>query len=611
MTLFKYNALSLLILAVSFAIAGGIITVSAQETPSGLGGIVYPIAELGNCVDKESCRDYCDDATNIAACIDFAKARGLVSPDEAERGKKFADRLKTEGGPGGCTTPGACRAYCESVDNLSACVDFMKKHKLASEHTGEAEKLAAYKAAGGMTPGNCGSRSECQTYCGDFSNANECRAFIEGAKLSLAKGDVSSPAQWDKLVELAKAGRTPGKCTNAVSCNLYCSDLAHRTECIAFGREAGLIEESRAERLIQGGVTGPGGCDSAESCKAFCDDQGNRGACFTFAKEQGLISDERLKSSEETLVRFRQGLSSAPMEVAECLKATLGPEIILNIQAGKLTPGPDIAERVQVCFQKAGKKIDFTEEVRRASVDVVKCFREKTGESASAVRSASLSFTPETADALRVCAERERLEKVIEQPAQGTSNTRSTSTLTTPSPARQDNSGIRSLYVGAPQTVQACVRGQLPNFLELIASGQTVEGVREAFAKCFDAFDPTEPVVPTVRSVPTPGVPSGDTSSSTSLIPPPLPMPPLPNSDQTAPRLCGPGATVTTGCVSLPAPLPPCLQTATSTNSLSCFPPPPVIGTDAPPVNTTAPAVPPPSSTTPPLPLPPAIPLEL
>src|SRR3989344_9105259 len=61
-----------------------------QSTEAGLAasGVEFPVAELGNCGSKEACRAYCDEPGNMPACIDFAKAHGLMNRDDAARAEK-------------------------------------------------------------------------------------------------------------------------------------------------------------------------------------------------------------------------------------------------------------------------------------------------------------------------------------------------------------------------------------------------------------------------------------------------------------------------------------------------------------------------------------------
>ena len=65
--------------------------------------IEYPIAELGGCRDKTSCKAYCDVAENQEVCEDFAASYGVSNAKErqAERMERKEFAMK-DGGPGNC-----------------------------------------------------------------------------------------------------------------------------------------------------------------------------------------------------------------------------------------------------------------------------------------------------------------------------------------------------------------------------------------------------------------------------------------------------------------------------------------------------------------------------
>ncbi|MDP3957873.1 MAG: hypothetical protein Q8Q36_00205 [bacterium] len=499
------------ILLLAALLVGGAVMVASAQTEGTLGGISFPVAELGNCGDRASCETYCDDAANMDACVEFAKTHGLMNQEEAERGKKFAAELRQNAGPGGCTTPGGCKSYCDDVANLNVCIEFAKKHKLNDKKTAEVARLAAYLTAGGAMPGNCDSAASCRSYCGDFAHADECRAFAEKAGLATSEGrNAVPPGQFQKLAELARNGRTPGGCTSSESCNAYCGDPSHRDECIAFGKEAGIIPPERADALTRLGGVGPGGCGSREACQTFCNIEENREACFAFAKEHGLVSPEELKKAEEGLIRFRQGFSQAPTEVVACLKSHLGAGLIEEIQAGTLTPGPEIGERTRMCFERFGKKVDITEEVKRAPANVVPCLKEKVGNAFSSLQTGKATMTPEIADAIRVCGERAKLL----MPMEALPGTR----------AREGAApDMHAILRSAPQHVQACVREKLGGPAES-ASETGADALKEALRGCYESFKPVSPllrpsnVVPNTRTAPS-SLPKPGSIVPTAAIP--------------------------------------------------------------------------------------------
>lgn len=52
----------------------------------------------------------------------------------------------------------------------------------------------------------------------------------------------------------------------------------------------------------------------------------------------------------------QMNLENLPSEVAQCLKSTLGENIIEQIKSGQLQPGPEINEKVKSCFKQFGPR---------------------------------------------------------------------------------------------------------------------------------------------------------------------------------------------------------------------------------------------------------------
>lgn len=399
---------------IAYAETGGDETKPAENESSSL-GITFPVPELGGCTSKDACRQYCNEPGNMPACISFAKSHGLMNEEDAARAEKFSKRLSGDGGPGGCTTPDSCRAFCENINNIEACIAFADIQGFRDEHVAEGKKVLAYIQSGGAMPGGCTSKDACETYCNDFAHAEECFAFAERAGITRIpdtpgrgeregrfEGNVP-PGQFQKLLALIKNGETPGGCTNKTECESYCRAPGHFEECIDFGTRVGFIEPEQAEKIRKTGGKGPGGCDSPDVCKAFCAEPNNQEECFRFGKEHGLINEDEVREAKEGFVRLRAGLENAPKEVSACLTSVLGPTIIEDIQSGTMTPGPEIGERVRGCFEKFGHRGDSKRIFEDAPKEVLSCVREKLGDAFEEIRSGKKEPTPEMADTLRVC----------------------------------------------------------------------------------------------------------------------------------------------------------------------------------------------------------------
>lgn len=131
----------------------------------------------GGCKGEE-CRTYCEDVSHREECLNFAVEKGFIGREEAERMRKFA-AIESEGGPGGCKRE-ECSAYCEDESHHEECFKFAKEKGLIDEE--EIEKFEVglkikekIKSSGG--PGGCTSERECHQYCSDASHIEECAVF--------------------------------------------------------------------------------------------------------------------------------------------------------------------------------------------------------------------------------------------------------------------------------------------------------------------------------------------------------------------------------------------------------------------------------------------------
>lgn len=485
------NLLAVFALAIA-VLAGFTIFVQAQTTSTSAGGgtslsqgqgITFPIAELGNCASQSDCRAYCGEPGNMDACVEFAKTHGLMNGDEAKQAEKFKNLLQDGGGPGGCSSENSCRSYCENISHMDECVAFAKKMGVADSDVKQAEKVLSYVKSGGAMPGGCDSKDSCETYCNDFSHAEECFAFAQKAGLNISQGNNEiPPGQFQKFLELAKNGQTPGGCKTKDQCESYCKDQSHFQECVDFGEKAGFISSAQAQKIKTLGGKGPGGCDSQTSCESYCNDSSHREECFNFAKDHNLIPPEQIKNMQDGLANLRAGLSQAPPEVEQCLKSELGPNVIDDIQSGKLTPGPDIGDKVKNCFEKFGRSGNPGDVFKNAPPEIVSCLKNKLGGDFEKISSGEESPTPDMADAFRVCSQGLRLEQGGAGEAGGGPNP----------------SDMQNFFNSAPPAVSQCLKDTLgSDDLGKIKSGavspEAMSGFGEKMKKCFEEFRPPAP----------------------------------------------------------------------------------------------------------------------
>lgn len=332
---------------VTIAVLLGAVLLTAAASAVSEEDIVFPIAELGNCANKQACLVYCDETDNRESCIEFARKHNFLPPQEYETIRR-AYQAARSGGPGGCQSADACEAYCEQIDHVEECLDFAEERGLLPhEDARQARRIHETFVRGVETPGDCRSRSQCEAYCSEVNHIEECLAFAQEAGLI---GD-EELKKARKAVQLMKDGKTPGGCRSKEACQEYCSEEENVEECARFGLESGLMEPKEVEIYRKTKGRGPGGCRGDE-CREFCGKPENQKQCFDFAKEHGLISEDQLRMVEEGRQRMREFLNSAPEEVKQCLRETVGQNILDGIQNGEFLPSPEIGEQIRRCFEQ-------------------------------------------------------------------------------------------------------------------------------------------------------------------------------------------------------------------------------------------------------------------
>jgi len=333
--------------AAFFAVQSAVL---AQEplspSPEKLSQIQYPVAELGNCGNQDECSQYCDTEKNQSACLDYAAAHELMPQGEIEKARKVVGKT----GPGGCTGR-KCETFCNDIKNIDACVTFAEENGLMSgDELAEAKLVkAAILEKGLKTPGGCGNKKACDAYCGsgEPGHMRECIAFAKEA--GFMKPEEQADAE--KMLAALERGVKPLPCKGKDECDAYCDVDEHFEECITFAEGAGFIDPKDAEMARKTGGKGPGGCKRDE-CKTYCDDPTHEEECFKFAEEHDLIPPEDKARMQEGMQKFREGLEQASPEVKECLRNTVGSEVLDQIAAGTKRPSRDLGDKMRSCFEQ-------------------------------------------------------------------------------------------------------------------------------------------------------------------------------------------------------------------------------------------------------------------
>ena len=289
-------------------------SVNAQN--ASVSNIQYPVSELQNCVNKTECKSFCDQSENIDICTDFAFKYGLINQEQASISKKFSE-IRKQGGPGGCTEKSECEAYCENLDNIEECLAFAEKHQIMNkEKLEDAKRIRQAIQNGIVPPGQCKNKDECEKYCSQADNIEECLAFAE--KAGFLKDKKLTEAK--KVFSLIKNGESPGNCTNKEECQTYCKDDSHNEECTNFALKAGLFNQEQAEISKKTGGKGPVGCQSKNECITFCSVPENENICLQFGRQNGLISEEDSKKIEKAIEKSLEMRTQQERMNAEIIK---------------------------------------------------------------------------------------------------------------------------------------------------------------------------------------------------------------------------------------------------------------------------------------------------
>ncbi|MDO8481709.1 MAG: proline-rich domain-containing protein [bacterium] len=319
----------------------------SSDTDADTALIAYPVAELGNCKSKSECKSYCDQPGNMEACIAFAEKNNLMPEEDIVMAKKF---LAVGGkGPGGCTGKDSCEAYCNDINNIDVCVAFAEESgMMPQKDLDEAKKVqAAIKR--GVKPPACGGKKACDAYCEDSSHIEECIAFASEAGFMSPEEQVGA----QKMLKAIKNGVKPLPCKGKEECDAYCGQEQNIDQCVAFAEAAGFMTKDEAVMAKKTRGKGPGGCQGKEGCDAFCNSSpDNEAICFNFGKENGLIPPEQLKQMEEGDKRFRDSFSNAPPEVTNCLENVLGKDNLDKFKSGAMRPTRGLGDKMAECFRQ-------------------------------------------------------------------------------------------------------------------------------------------------------------------------------------------------------------------------------------------------------------------
>lgn len=241
-----------------------------------------------NCNGKRECDIYCSQVEHMEECIEFGIAAGMMPAEEQVEARKMLTAIKAGIKPPDCNGPDECDIYCSQPEHMQECMEFsMVAGLMPPEEVEDAQKmLKALKA--GVKPPNCRGNRECDIYCSTPENMEECMEFsIAGG--FMPEGEIE---MMQKTLQAIKSGVLPPNCRGDRECEVYCQQEENIEECINFSVAAGFMSVEEGEMAKKTRGKGPGGCVGDEECRAFCDNIDNARECIQFGVKMGDISQE-------------------------------------------------------------------------------------------------------------------------------------------------------------------------------------------------------------------------------------------------------------------------------------------------------------------------------
>ncbi len=342
-----------------FVIGAAVAMASALAAEAAEEDIVYPVKELGNCADKDSCFKYCENPDNLKQCVAFAEKHNLLPEEELAKARKFQEIGGT--GPGDCRSEAQCFKYCDDISHIDECVAFGEENGfLEGDELEEAKKVNAALKRGVQLPTGCTNKESCKQRCEappDVATAKACFAFAKEAGFLPPEFDEEKSERMFELIDRGEVDfRKMQKC-EALDRGETLDEETIST-CLDVGEKLGFIkseEKEFAKRMMLEG--GPNGCRGSQ-CKDVCEN--NPDVCLQYFEEKGIaLPEEAQERISEGLEQMREALSEAPDDVIECLKTEIGADVFAQIETGTIRAsqmvklGPKMGQIMQGCFIKS------------------------------------------------------------------------------------------------------------------------------------------------------------------------------------------------------------------------------------------------------------------
>ncbi|MBI2625379.1 MAG: LamG domain-containing protein [Candidatus Nealsonbacteria bacterium] len=329
-----------------FAFAKKYNLISEQEQKEAADRFLNVNKGPGGCSSGASCESYCNNVDRLDECIAFAEESGYYSPDELAEARKFQELVRAgKQFPGGCKDRNGCEVYCNDASHMEECLDFAEESGfLPKEEIAQARKMMEFMRRG-ETPGGCTSKEQCEKYCFEEENMDECIAFADKAGL-LSKEE--------REMIKKTGGKGPGGCRSKNQCDAYCSE--NQEECFNFAKENGLISDEDLSRMKKGMERFKEELDKMPPEAVQCIKDAVGESNFNNMLEGKPMFDRTLEGKMKSCFAqmtkgVSQQLQNIPPEAAQCIKDAVGEEGLQKLQSGELGEDLDF-ESLESCFQQ-------------------------------------------------------------------------------------------------------------------------------------------------------------------------------------------------------------------------------------------------------------------
>jgi hypothetical protein len=247
----------------AFAEAAGFMTPEEAEEVKRIIPLMKAGKMPGGCMGKEECDMYCKDDAHRQECTEFFVEAGFMMPEEAEMFMKTGGK-----GPGGCEGD-ECKTFCDDPANQQACFEFAKEHGLiSSEDIQQMEQgmREMRKSMDEMPP---------EVYRCLLTAVSEetIQKIKSGVLMPGPELGEHMKRCWEQNMPQDGPRTGPGGCNSPEECERYCSDPANEEECRRPGGDQGPAIPSGSS------IKGPIGCASSEQYTIYCSDPANEEEC--------------------------------------------------------------------------------------------------------------------------------------------------------------------------------------------------------------------------------------------------------------------------------------------------------------------------------------------